>query len=692
MIKWLIILIFLNNAYAKTINRNVLILWDSAVGETSANYDFSLSHVKLEVILNHYGLIADYLDINKKIPVKYFNGKYLKNYLGLITWFNDQRTNNPNELIKLLHKWQGLKRKTIIMGHFGFLSDLNSHNTPIKKVNKLLSKWDISITGEEFTNLLLLEVDKKSQYVEYERKLKYELSSALVVHSLSTKNKPHLILKNKVNKKISNIIIENKYLFFAYSGYELYQSPYNSVTQWRINPHYLVRWLIQRTTPIPDTTTLFGKRILYSHIDGDAFINVSRIDRKSYCGEIIKNQIINHYKLPISASLIAAEINQNYLGNKRILKMAQGFFNSPYVEAASHTYFHPMSWEKEPSSQDIEIYFEKKKKKYTGGPIVAYKFDDYKELDYKKEILGSLNYLNSKILKKNKSNIIFWSGSCRPPLEAMKIVNENHLLNINGGDSRFDTKFNSISHLYPIGKNIGPFIQIYSSNSNENTYTNLWEGPYVGFKDVIETFKNTDKPIRYKPINIYYHFYSGERISSLKALKSVYDWSIKQDIIPIYTSSFIKIARDFYNIKIDQVNNSTFKISNITDLRTIRLDKMIEPDYIKSKNIIGHKHINNSTYIFLNNTKSAKLVLANNKTKLTFPIIVSSDGFINNALHKNGQVIFDFRSNFGKRIIADTHGKKIKITSKIKTISYKNKLAYIELKNKSANIRLEFTK
>lgn len=56
MFKWLIILIFSCNAHSIEINRKVLVLWDSSE-VPSPEYTYSLTHSKLEVILNHYGLM-----------------------------------------------------------------------------------------------------------------------------------------------------------------------------------------------------------------------------------------------------------------------------------------------------------------------------------------------------------------------------------------------------------------------------------------------------------------------------------------------------------------------------------------------------------------------------------------------------------------------------------------------------------
>lgn len=691
MFKWLIILIFSYNAAAQTINRNVLVLWDSAEHETQ-DIEQSVTHTKLEVILNHYGLIAHYLDVNNKIPKKYFKKSVIKNYVGMITWFTDPASLNPNELIRLHKTWLKLRKKTIVLGNFGFLFNLKKQNTPIDKVNYLLKDWGVRISGREFQNPLVLGISQIDKNAEYERKLNNELGNVLQLTSVNKGNKSLLTIKDKVNNQQTHPIIHNDLFFYAHYGYELYRSNYNSVTQWRLNPYYLINWLIDNKYPIPDTTTLFGKRIMYSHIDGDAFISISEVDRKSLCGEIIRTNIIDKFKVPISVSLVMAEIDPKYRGNKRVLKLAQDFFKSPHIEPASHTYFHPLSWDKQPSPFDIEIYFGKKKNKYIGGPIVAYKYPDYFELDYNRELNDSTNYLNSKILKNKKSKLLFWSGSCRPPKEALKIAHENKLLNMNGGDSRFDRRFNSVSHLYPLGKQVGKYLQVYSSNSNENTYTNLWEGPFVGFKDVIETFKNTEYPIRLKPINIYYHFYSGEKISSLKALTDVYTWSLKQSVMPIFTSDYIKIVKNYYDIQITKINNSTFNLSNIKNLTTFRYDSIIFPNYKTSKNIIGHKHINGSTYIHLNDQSKAKLTFKTRKPVKTQMYIDSSEGIITKFSRRKNNIVFNFDAHYGNKVTVYIGTHRIKNQKNFKKVLFKDSLAEIELISKNEKVVLEIQK
>ena len=70
----------------------------------------------------------------------------------------------------------------------------------------------------------------------------------------------------------------------------------------------------------------------------------------------------------------------------------------------------------------------------------------------------------------------------------------------------------------------GQELQVYAPVINENVYTNLWTGPYYGFRRVLETFALTESPRRLKPIDVYYHFYSGAKVAGQQAWAEVYDF------------------------------------------------------------------------------------------------------------------------------------------------------------------------
>jgi hypothetical protein len=99
-----------------------------------------------------------------------------------------------------------------------------------------------------------------------------------------------------------------------------------------------------------------------------------------------------------------------------------------------------------------------------------------------------------------------------------------------------------------MGRPIRDQYQVYAPIQNEMVFTNEWRGPYYGFREVISSFQLTELPRRLKPINIYFHFYSGSKIGSLKALRQVFDWALSQDVVSVYASEYIRKVADFQDL------------------------------------------------------------------------------------------------------------------------------------------------
>jgi len=672
--KLVLIFIFLiQTANAATpIKRKLLALYDSTELE-GGHYENSYMHKKAEVVFNHYGLKLVYHDIGKGIPKKLYNKTYLSQFIGLATWFTDNKLKNPQAYGAWLEERLKSGLKFVLLGRIGFLRDEKDNIQPSPVINRAFQHLGIKYSPIFYDNPLLLKLEKKSDknLIEFERELENEVFEALKVENKSNRNTVHLSIKITGEKEEADVVISGENFLYAQYGYDIFEHPSTYVSSWRVNPfHFISKIFIGEKNPIPDTTTLCGRRMAYSHIDGDGFINISNMDRKTLSGKVILDRIINKFKIPTTASIVVAEISPNLLGSRQAVKTSREIFKAKYVEPASHTYSHPLSWNKVATREEAEIYLGKKKAKKHEGQILAYKIDDYK-LDYKMETLGSFKYINSELAPiSNKAKVILWSGSCFPPKEALKYATDAGYLNMNGGDSRMDAIYPGYSNLSPLYRQVEEYLQVYTSNANENLYTNLWTGPFSGFRDVIDTFKNTEEPRRIKPMNIYYHFYSGEHISSVKSLEEVYEFVLSQNPALVYASDYIKWVHGYHSAKVNQFNRLRYDISDYGHLRTFRIEdtKMI-PDYQQSKNIIGHKHHQGNLYIFLGNAKKAHLKLMEGEPNA--PYISSCNGWVEQFdLKKNRVKIKGFsRSSF-----------QLEITKPDKTMAVHNEdgLGYFE--------------
>jgi hypothetical protein len=248
---------------------------------------------------------------------------------------------------------------------------------------------------------------------------------------------------------------------------------------------------------------------------------------------------------------------------------------------------------------------------------------------------------------------------------------------MNGGDTTITNSNPWISFVAPLGLKRGEFYQILTGAQNENVYTNDWLGPFWGFKRVIQTFKLTNKPRRLKPIDIYFHIYSGSKRASLNALKEVFEWSIKQDVMPIYTSKYIPKVMDFYDISIAKSSDNRWLLSGMKSLHTIRIpsDKFV--DINRSSGVLGMKKYLNSKYIHL--TKNSKQIVALSKKELSQNYLIDSNSLLEILKKDKNQTELSFKGEVPIHIRYNLLGN-CKLTANPKATLRSSKNQIVDLK------------
>lgn len=566
------------------VKREILTLIDESVHDRI----FLGAHQFGALPLEYNGYIQKLYDVHKN-PLPSMG--QMQQYGGVVIW-TLKEYKDPRKLIDWILQLQKYNIKVVFASGFY-----------IPMTNALLNKLDISLQSD--TNV----TNSSNSVVFADSMLGYEINPS------GFNDDPYI----RINKGKKLCVIRNSKgetstltAIMPWGGYAVNNTLMQEIGNenlWVVNPFkFFTQALRLNKIPVPDVTTQNGKRILFSHIDGDGIMNRVEWDPKLFSGDIIYSDILKKYKIPISVSVIGAEIDNNGLYPKiapKLQKIAKEMFALSNVEPATHTFTHPFFWDKIKNGNLSPQYRLKPK---------GYHFS----LSY--EIKGMLDQINADYLPKYKypkAKTVFWSGDCAPTEMVLAFVYKNNILNINGGDTYITNLHPWLSYVAPLGLERGEYYQIYTGAQNENVYTNEWLGPFWGFKKVVQTFKLTDKPKRLKPIDIYYHLYSGSKRASLNALKYVYNWAIKQDVTPIFTSEYIPKVMDYYTVSMAQQNN-TFFISGMKNLKTLRLeDKTKVPAFKESQNILGYKDINKHTYLNLGTAEQATLSLTSKKEKDT---------------------------------------------------------------------------
>jgi hypothetical protein len=355
-------------------------------------------------------------------------------------------------------------------------------------------------------------------------------------------------------------------------------------SRWVVDPiAFLKQALDLPPLPVPDVTTEGGRRILMAHIDGDGFASRAERSGGPFASEVLLNEFLERYRIPTTVSVIEGEVGGHGLFPAlapQLESIARRMFALPHVEAASHSFSHPFDWADAMAN-----------KPRPGAPDASYNLQltGY-SFDLTREIKGSLDYINTRLMPPGKrASVFLWSGDCVPPAAAIAETERHQALNMNGGDTLITESNKSLTAIASHGIRKSGHYQVFAPNQNENIYTNKWQGPYYGFERVIETFRLTETPVRYKPIDIYYHTYAASKPASIAALHKVYRWALGQPVTPLYASQYIRKVLDFEQSTLARdLATGELILRTGADLRTLRLPRgAVMPSLSKSSGLAG---------------------------------------------------------------------------------------------------------
>ncbi|MBI3813020.1 MAG: DUF2194 domain-containing protein [Nitrospinae bacterium] len=641
------------SARASKAPRIILALYDGTDYEDTKETSI---HRMAEMPLNHLGLIVKYHDINKGLP----STDELDDIRGVLTWFQSDTMADPIGYLRWAEKVIESGKKFVIFGELGVYKDTKSRITPLTEINRLLEKLGLQLK-ENWTNVTydVSFVYKDPYMIEFERPLTGVLPPFEQIATVVTEGKSYLIVRNGNDHETeSHLIVIGAKGGYVAGGFTHYYEETLKQQKWYINPFEFFRLAFSTDDlPKPDTNTLAGRRIFYSHIDGDGWRNMSEIDKykksASLSAEVILKEIIEPFSdLPVTVAPIAGDIDPDWHGTQKSLQLAKKILSLPHVEAGSHTYSHPLDWgffadgnpakelpylkyypeyrykgrnifmglikadDKSKNTSDLWDEIKKSASEEEGHAeqdIIRYEIPrNYaiRPFDLKFEIDNSINFINGLLTQGKKVEILQWSGNTLAFEDAIAASRKAGVRNINGGDTRFDKEYPSYSWVAPLGRQVGKERQIYSSNSNENTYTDLWTDRFFGFKFLVKTIRNTETPWRIKPFNVYYHIYSGEKISSLNAVLDNLRYARTLEITPIATSTYAAIVDGFFSTQIISLGDKQWQIKNRDALQTIRFDRgtFYAVDFSRSDGIIGQRHYQGSLYVYLDESNSSPVI------------------------------------------------------------------------------------
>jgi hypothetical protein len=396
---------------------------------------------------------------------------------------------------------------------------------------------------------------------------------------------------------------------FALQPYAVFELESIDQARWVLQPLDFLRQALRLPDmPVPDTTTENGRRLLMTHIDGDGF--ASKAEFKDAWGSVYSGDVLYHvlkkFGLPTTVSVIESEVSDGgpfkaYAASLRT--SARRLFALPNVEMASHTYTHPLQWMRVTGAGISRTDATTEGGSQTDNSGLSYNIPGY-TFNIQREIGGSIDYINRELAPPGKAvKVLLWSGDCQVPGVVVKAAYDAGVTNLNGGDTLITKSYPSWTAIAPLGALKDGYYQIFAPNQNEELYTQLWQGPYYGFERALETYQMTDEPIRFKPVDVYYHMFSGTKEASVKALDAVYGALVRQALNPVFVSEYTAKVMDFQRLSIAR-DGAYWQVRDAGDLRTVRLAPGHVPELADSTGVAGYVAGPGGVYVHLSGAQA----------------------------------------------------------------------------------------
>nr|WP_244816462.1 bifunctional glycoside hydrolase 114/ polysaccharide deacetylase family protein [Caballeronia sp. Lep1P3] len=446
---------------------------------------------------------------------------------------------------------------------------------------------------------------------------------------------------------------------YAMRPFAVFDMPMANEARWVLQPIRFFRAALRLPDdmPAPDPTTENGRRLLMTHIDGDGLasraefsvnggpMKVSSSAPPEYSGDALYN-VIRQFGLPTTVSVIEGEVSDEGPYPKdapRLRAIAREMFALPNVEMASHTYTHPLQWMRVTglgkSNEDTDTVEGGGRANHNGLSIdiPGYRYDTDREIG------GSIAYIDRLAPAGKRVKVLLWSGDCQVPASVIEAADKAGVYNMNGGDTLITKRYPSWAAIAPVGVDKDGFFQVFAPDQNEEAYTALWQGPYYGYERVLETFDMTEHPIRFKPVDVYYHMFSGTKYASVKALTDVYRTLSTQPLMPVYVSEYAQKVLDFERMDISR-DGDFWRIHGSGALRTVRLPEGRVPDLASAEGVAGYLPGPGGVYVHLSGADARfRVVDAAHAAKL--PYLAEANGVVDHFARTPRGFSFDLASH-----------------------------------------------
>jgi hypothetical protein len=195
--------------------------------------------------------------------------------------------------------------------------------------------------------------------------------------------------------------------------------------RWHLDPfRFFAEAFGTHRLPAPHPSVLNGRRMWFCQIDGDGFESLSTVQPDEYSAKVMRDDVLAHYALPFTVSIIVAGLTTDYAVEKptRAMVLAREILNQPNVEPASHGVLHTLEWRRTlaESTEERRVMWYPSLRNYEYGTVA--------------EVSDSIRFIDERLLDEGRRcRVMLWTGEANPFEDAVQAAVARDCWNLNGG-------------------------------------------------------------------------------------------------------------------------------------------------------------------------------------------------------------------------------------------------------------------
>jgi polysaccharide biosynthesis protein PelA len=416
---------------------------------------------------------------------------------------------------------------------------------------------------------------------------------------------------------------------------------------WIIDPFALFGHALGGPTwPVPDTTTLSGRRMFFATVASEGWL--MRLpalrfgDRPPLVSEVLESELVSPYPdLPLSIALLAGDLDPGIAGQAadRGREVGEHLLQLPHVQAATSGLSMIRNWgffeNYDPAAEEETLTSGASGR--AGGGIVASAVQNLGEafsgrtasalditpfaprkyaglpFDLAAETGGALGRIAELAPDGRAPQLFLWSGNAMPFSGAIAATREAGVWNMGGGGGVAPDTMPSLANLWPLGLETTGGLQVYGALSGDDLYTEFWTGNLAGFQALAQSLERTETPRRLKPFHLSFAARSAFAFASRQSVRLHLERARAAEVAPVQAVRFAEAVAGFQQFRAIGDGDLAWRIEDRGGLQTVRFDEAtgLALDLAASEGVIGARRHHASLYVALDpGSEAPRIALA----------------------------------------------------------------------------------